>query len=381
MMRIRATAATVDDGSRTSNSRRVHDSVTVSLPPFQTLLDDAQRGRLAARCGRWSAHRPPRTASRRRSSPRCVPTRACVPTPSPRAWLLTIAHNKAIDHLRRGAHAARRGRRGDRRRPAAPATQADLERGRGAAAAPASRGGAALHRRPLPPRDRGRDRLLGGGLAAIPARRTRNAEEAAVSDPLDAGPARPRAPGARRGAPFRRPRRGRARRRPRLHDGRRARSGELLLVAGAQRPRQPALPRRAASTACSRRSRAALAADRRVRAGARPVAARARRVLRAARRTTLRGAAGLGADVALPARILRATAAIPFGGTSTYTGVATAAGKPARPACRRQRARRQPARDHRALPPRAAQRRRRSAATPAAWSASTSCSQLEGVIG
>ena len=58
---------------------------------------------MATRCSRScaapSAGATPTTASRRPSSPRCAHTRACGPE-NLRGWLLTIAHNKAIDHHR-----------------------------------------------------------------------------------------------------------------------------------------------------------------------------------------------------------------------------------------------------------------------------------------
>jgi RNA polymerase sigma factor (sigma-70 family) len=76
----------------------------VSLPPFQTLLDehadDVWRS-LRAMVGAQAAEDcfQETFLAALRAYPRL---RA---DSSPRAWLLTIAHNKAIDHLRRGRRA------------------------------------------------------------------------------------------------------------------------------------------------------------------------------------------------------------------------------------------------------------------------------------
>ena len=138
---------------------------------------------------------------------------------APRAWLLTIAHNKAIDHLRRSRREHDRVAR-RRRRGSAGRRRGGLARGRRARAPPARRGCAALHRRSLPPRDRRRDRLFGGGVAPFPARRPRNSQEEAMSDPLARALRAPRPRGSRRRGALRRPRRRRAQRRPRLRDDR-----------------------------------------------------------------------------------------------------------------------------------------------------------------
>jgi RNA polymerase sigma factor (sigma-70 family) len=72
----------------------------VSLPPFQTLLDehadDVWRS-LRAMVGAQAAEDcfQETFLAALRAYPRLRPDS------SPRAWLLTIAHNKAIDHLRR----------------------------------------------------------------------------------------------------------------------------------------------------------------------------------------------------------------------------------------------------------------------------------------
>ena len=73
-----------------------------ALPPFQRFLDAHRDAvwRFLRVLGR--AHARPRTASRRRSSRRCAPIRACAPDSNLRAWVLTIAHRKALD-----AHRAR----------------------------------------------------------------------------------------------------------------------------------------------------------------------------------------------------------------------------------------------------------------------------------
>ena len=81
----------------------------MSLPPFQTLLDehadDVWRS-LRAMVGAQAAEDcfQETFLAALRAYPRL---RA---DSSPRAWLLTIAHNKAIDHLRRGRRAVTVGR-------------------------------------------------------------------------------------------------------------------------------------------------------------------------------------------------------------------------------------------------------------------------------
>ena len=89
------------------------------LPPFQVLLDahsdDVWRA-LRAMVGAQAAEDcfQETFLAALRAYPRLRPDS------SPRAWLLTIAHNKAIDHLRRAtretARRARAGRRRGRRR-------------------------------------------------------------------------------------------------------------------------------------------------------------------------------------------------------------------------------------------------------------------------
>src|ERR1700689_3410783 len=86
----------------TSRTRRPVRSNTVSksLPPFQVLLerhgDDVWRT-LRAIVGAQAAEDcfQETFLAALRASPRLRPDS------KPRAWLLTIAHNKAIDHLRR----------------------------------------------------------------------------------------------------------------------------------------------------------------------------------------------------------------------------------------------------------------------------------------
>jgi RNA polymerase sigma factor (sigma-70 family) len=74
----------------------------VTLPPFQTLLDDHGEDvwrLLRAMVGAQAAEDcfQETFLAALRAYPRLRPDSA------PRAWLLTIAHNKAIDHLRRAA--------------------------------------------------------------------------------------------------------------------------------------------------------------------------------------------------------------------------------------------------------------------------------------
>ena len=76
--------------------------MTVSLPPFQTLLDEHSEHvwrTLRAMVGAQAAEDcfQETFLAALRAYPRLRPDS------SPRAWLLTIAHNKAIDHLRRAA--------------------------------------------------------------------------------------------------------------------------------------------------------------------------------------------------------------------------------------------------------------------------------------
>ncbi len=84
----------------TSRLREVKRSFDVSLPPFQTLLDDHSEDvwrLLRAMVGAQAAEDcfQETFLAALRAYPRLRPDS------SPRAWLLTIAHNKAIDHLRR----------------------------------------------------------------------------------------------------------------------------------------------------------------------------------------------------------------------------------------------------------------------------------------
>jgi len=77
--------------------------VSSTLPPFQVLLEhhsDAVWRALRAMVGVQAAEDcfQETFLAALRAYPRLRPDS------SPRAWLLTIAHNKAIDHLRRGAH-------------------------------------------------------------------------------------------------------------------------------------------------------------------------------------------------------------------------------------------------------------------------------------
>jgi RNA polymerase sigma factor (sigma-70 family) len=101
MIRIRAIAATVDDDLTDRGARAFNTQVSKqALPPFQQLLerhsDDVWRT-LRAIVGAQSAEDcfQETFLAALGAYPRL---RA---DSNPRAWLLTIAHNKAIDHLRR----------------------------------------------------------------------------------------------------------------------------------------------------------------------------------------------------------------------------------------------------------------------------------------
>ena len=101
MIRIRATAATVDDGLTNRRARAFNSHVSnQDLPPFQQLLErhseDVWRA-LRAMVGAQAAEDcfQETFLAALRAYPRLRPGS------NPRAWLLTIAHNKAIDHLRR----------------------------------------------------------------------------------------------------------------------------------------------------------------------------------------------------------------------------------------------------------------------------------------
>ena len=84
--------------SRSTRPQRLIHEVT-ELPPFQTLIDE-HAGDVMAVCAARSGAATPTTASRRRSSPPCAPTRSCEDGGNLRGWLITIAHRKAIDHHR-----------------------------------------------------------------------------------------------------------------------------------------------------------------------------------------------------------------------------------------------------------------------------------------
>ena len=71
------------DGLRPATSRsgaRAGVHPHVGPPPFQRLLDEHRDAGVALPASRRSGARTPTTASRRRSSPRCAPTRACRPS-------------------------------------------------------------------------------------------------------------------------------------------------------------------------------------------------------------------------------------------------------------------------------------------------------------
>ena len=71
---------------------------------FSSFLDAAPPAGARRSCARWSGPTTPRTASRRPSSPPCAPTTAWTAR-HPRAWVMTIARRKAIDHHRARAPA------------------------------------------------------------------------------------------------------------------------------------------------------------------------------------------------------------------------------------------------------------------------------------
>ena len=298
---------------------------------------------------------------------------------NPRAWVLTIAHRKALDHHR--AQARRRAGRRGARRPAAAGAEPGGDVWERVRELPPKQRAALLLRYAgdLSHREVGRGaRLLGGGRAA--ARPTRGSSDCErrgrMTDRLD--PARHVRPRRRRGRgrrPLRAPprpgrRRLRARRLARRHARRRA--TRAACVPGLRGP--PRRRRRDPRALAARISPRILEAP-----GPRPRAPRARRVLRgpadAVRPADRLGArpAGSGAASWRPRR------AIPFG------EVVHLRRSPRRraargPRARRQRARRQPDADRGPLPPRAAHGRRGSAATPAASHRKEALLRIEGVL-
>ena len=336
-----------------------------------------------------SGGRTQRTASRRPSSRRCAPIRVCGPRVSNnlRAWVLTIAHRKALDVHRRRAKGALPvaeiaavvdgdGRAAGRRHVhlvgrRARASRASATRRCGRPCTSCRRASArrscCATSADLPHRDiAARDRLLGGGGAPLTARGTEQTEEGdRMTEKIEQTAPPGRSRGSRRRATTRsRPRRElserAARRRLRRHQ---LRARRLPLRHAATPPSPSAAwcaspsPRRASSR-CSNASREA---------SRRGSSRRPRRSTRSsASWTSTSPGAASAFEVPLDwsligpfgRRVLHATAAIPYGGVLSYAEVATEAGSPARLARRRQRARLQPDPDRDPLPPRAAQRRR-----------------------
>ena len=267
-------------------------------PPFQVFLDenrDAVWRFLVSSVGPWR----PRTASRRRSSAALRAYPRLRAGSNIRAWVLTIAHRKAVDSHRGRARRAlpvaelealdtRAGGRSD------PGRRRAVGSGQRAAPAAALGGRAALPGRPPPPRDRGRDRLLGGGRATIAPRGTAEAQngggrmnnrtEDAVGRALRAAPPRGRAETAAAAPP-----------RAAAGEDRRRAARRHHLRAGWTRPSAPSMPPspnagwcgsrfpRSRSRRCSSSSRRRIS-PRIVRSPRRPgrAAARARGVLRGA---------------------------------------------------------------------------------------------------
>ena len=191
--RARASSSTTARPERTSRSRppatafkRVRERDEHRGRPLPALPRRAPRRRVALPRRRRSAGARRRTASRRRSSPRCAPTRPAAPASSNlRAWVLTIAQPQGARRPP-GARAARAvpvAEPGGRRRPApAPRSRRRATRscGRRSRALPERQRSAVVLRFVgdlAAPRDRGGDRLLGGGRPALAARGPDEAEK------------------------------------------------------------------------------------------------------------------------------------------------------------------------------------------------------------
>src|SRR5947209_10870428 len=170
-----------------ARSRSVSTTAISALPPFQRFLD-AHRDLVWRFLVRAVGHTEAEDCFQEtfiaalRAYPR---VRA---DSNLRAWVLTIAHRKALDsHRARPQGAAGGGHGSGGRAPVGSrghARRGAVAGGPGAALASALGDHAALPGRPAPPRHRGGDRLLGGGGAPLAARGPEEVErgDAGMSD-------------------------------------------------------------------------------------------------------------------------------------------------------------------------------------------------------
>ena len=277
----------------------------------------------------WAATRPT-TASRRRSWPRCAPIRGCA-RDNPRAWVLTIAHRKALDHFRA------------RKRRAVPVGD-DLP---DVAAPPDPEprdDGVWARVDALPPKQRGAvllrfagdlsHREVAAALGVSEEAARRNAFEGLrklrQEMTHDRGPPRPA-----RVRPRRRRGRGRALRRHRA----RPTSPTRWSTRPSARWWPPATPRGLATLSYedhSRRHRRASSTG--SRPGSRRASSRRPRAWTTCAASSTSTSRGAGATSTCPIdwalaspfgrRVLKATAAIPFGAVRTYGEMAAQAGNP-----------------------------------------------------
>jgi methylated-DNA-[protein]-cysteine S-methyltransferase len=267
-----------------------------------------------------------------------------------RAWVLTIAHRKTLD-----AHRARARRALPVADPAGAPRRAAVGCGRRAADAPALGRGAALPGGPPPPRHRDGDRLLGGGCAAIAARGPSEAQRGGTGmrDELQRAPKwieQALRSGPQAGTRGRAASGARERARANEAEAQRAAArveqriaaegladvsytiaespfGELLLAATKRGLVKVAFPEEDVEVVLAR-----------IAAKISPRIVHARAPLEDARRELDEYFAGRRRDFELPLdwaltgefarRVLRYTARIPYGGTSSYHEAAAAAGSP-----------------------------------------------------
>ena len=349
-------------GPRTRISRipRRRASVHRDRLPVPALPRRPPRRRVALPASPPSAATPPTTASRRRSWPRMRAYPKLRPDSNLRAWVLTIAHRKALDHHRARARRAVPGGRACPDVPAPPDPEpvddGVWERVRRPAAQAARGAVAALRGRPDAPRGRGGAGQLGGGGAPLGARGAQ--DDCERSSPHE----RPPRPTHRSTRPTLRPP-------PRASPPPRPPTSSYALVDSPARPARGRARPSAASRACP--TPTTTAASTRCSTGSPTrisprVLERRRGSTRsvASSTSTSSSAAGrfdLPIDWSLTSRfgrkVLAATAEIPFGEVSTYAQMARRGRQPEGEPRRRQRARRQPDADRRAMPSRAAHRR------------------------